>query len=59
MIYRFKHSNYNQVILERISYISYIDGRLYMTIEGFVQSVELTHGEFTLFEREWTKAHSQ
>lgn len=57
MIYTFKRSN--QVILERVSYISYRDGSLYMTIEGFVQRVELSHGEFTLFEREWTKAHSK
>ena len=57
MIYTFKRSN--QVILERVSYISYRDGSLYMTIEGFVQRVELSRGEFTLFEREWTKAHSK
>lgn len=59
MIYRFRQSDSNQVILERISYINYRDGHLYMTIEGFVQSVRLSYGEFTLFEREWSKAHSK
>ena len=57
MIYTFKRSK--QVILECVSYIDYRDGSLHMTIEGFVHSVELSHGEFTLFEREWTKAHSK
>lgn len=57
MIYKF-NANKTQVVLERVSFINYSNGVLYMTIDGFVQSVTLSHGCFVLFEREWKKAHS-